>query len=354
MTGADTMRALVAKRPGAGPRVESVPRPTPRAGELLLKVASCGVCATDLKIIEGALPDVSFPHVLGHEVCGVVVEVGPEGDHDFGVGDRVVSSMFGPCRSCPSCLVGLDQFCRVSSGQLGFTRAGGLAEFVAVPASGLLLAPRGVHSNESALLADCLSTARHAVEATRVRPTDAVVVIGAGGLGLHVLQFLALRTSRIMVVEPDGRRRAVALRVAGPPGSVVESLDALGSDADVDVVIECAGTSALPWSRLRPGARVGIVGYRPGAQMSLPQMTLVGQQISVLGIRASAEADLIAAARALQTRDVRGLVSTTMPLERAADALALLASGRVDGRAVVEIDPWTAEEAGAWVPRASC
>ena len=339
----ETMRAVVVAEAGGGAHVRTVPRPRPAHGEALIRVASCGVCATDLKIIAGDLPGVTFPHILGHEVAGIVAGIERDTDTDVAVGDAVVVGMFGSCHRCSSCMSGLEQFCERASRQLGFTRNGGLAEYVAVPVGALSPAPTGVSSNEAALLADCLATAHHAVDTARVEAADHAVVIGAGGLGLHVLQFLLRVTPKVTVIEPDPERRLTTQQVFGTRVAVFDTWGDLPDlDAtDIDVVVECAGAADIAWSRMRPGGRVCLVGYRPAAVLSVPQMSVVGSQLSIRGIRASTRSDMRAAAQALEAGHVRGLVSSTMPLERSGEALSRLAAGQVFGRAVVEIEPWS-------------
>jgi D-arabinose 1-dehydrogenase-like Zn-dependent alcohol dehydrogenase len=338
-TRAGLMRAVVVDAAGAAPVVRWVDRPTVGAGDALVRVTASGLCATDLKIMAGDVPTVAFPHILGHEVAGIVEAVGD--DATIAVGTAVVVPMFAPCGRCIPCRSGIDQLCADGGGQVGFDRPGGLAEYIAVPARVLLPVPAGVPAVQAALIGDCLSTVLNAVRKARPDAGETAVVVGAGGIGLHVVQELHRRGAKVVVVEPDGARRRLA-RLLGAvadldPGEGLDVASVIKSEGlrQPTVLVDCAGRSAIPWEMLGPGARVVVVGYRPGAVLEVPVLTLVGNQMSLLGVRAASRTDAEEALDALASGLIEPVISRTASLDDAPEMLGELASGSLLGRAVV-------------------
>jgi D-arabinose 1-dehydrogenase-like Zn-dependent alcohol dehydrogenase len=337
--GTGSMRAVVVDAAGAAPAVRWVDRPTVGAAEALVRVTASGLCATDLKIMAGDVPTVAFPHILGHEVAGIVEAVG--GDATIEVGTAVAVPMFVPCGRCIPCRSGIDQLCANGGGQVGFDRPGGLAEYIAVPARVLLPLPVGIPAVQAALIGDCLSTVWNAVRKARPEAGETALVVGAGGIGLHVVQELHRRGTKVVVVEPDGARRRLARQLGATAG--IDPSDGLDVTSVIEdaglrqpaVLVDCAGRAAIPWESLAPGARVVVVGYRPGAMVEIPVLTLVGNQISVLGVRAASRTDAEEALDALASGLIEPVISRTASLDDAPAVLAELAAGSLLGRAVV-------------------
>jgi D-arabinose 1-dehydrogenase-like Zn-dependent alcohol dehydrogenase len=337
--GTGSMRAVVVEAAGEAPVVRRVDRPTLGEADALVRVTASGLCATDLKIMAGDVPTVAFPHILGHEVAGIVEAVG--GDAPIEVGTAVAVPMFAPCGRCIPCRSGIDQLCADGGGQVGFDRPGGLAEYVVVPARALLTLPIGVPAVQAALIGDCLSTVWNAVRKAHPEAGETAVVVGAGGIGLHVVQELHRRGTKVVVIEPDEARRGLAQQlgaVAGidPTGGV--DLTAVIEDTGLRqpaVLVDCAGRAVIPWESLAPGARVVVVGYRPGARVEVPVLTLVGNQISLLGVRAASRTDAKEALAALASGLIEPVISRTASLDDAPAVLAELAAGSLLGRAVV-------------------
>jgi len=333
------MRAVVVEAAGAAPVVRLVDRPMVGAGDALVRVTASGLCATDLKIMAGDVPTVAFPHILGHEVAGIVEAVG--GDATIAVGTAVAVPMFAPCGRCIPCRSGIDQLCADGGGQVGFDRPGGLAEYIVVPARVLLPLPAGVAAIHAALIGDCLSTVWNAVRKARPEAGETAVVVGAGGIGLHVVQELHRRGTKVVVIEPDRARRRLA-RLLGAtagidPGDELNVASAI-EDAGLrqpTVLVDCAGRSAIAWEMLAPGARVVVVGYRPDAVLEVPVLTFLGNQISLFGVRAASRTDAEEALDALASGLIEPVISRTASLDDAPAVLGELAAGSLLGRAVV-------------------
>lgn len=186
------------------------PTPTPDSGEVLVEVDACGVCMTDYHMYHGTFP-VETPVVLGHESTGTVVEYA-EDVTSTANGDRVALYPSVPCWKCTACREGSHNQCQNLVG-LGAAadsvRDGSFAEYVAVPASSLV--PASGLSPDVAALTEPLACCIHAVDRTALTTGDTVVLIGAGPIGLLLLQvFREAGASKLVVSEPIESRRTVA------------------------------------------------------------------------------------------------------------------------------------------------
>ncbi|MES2094006.1 MAG: galactitol-1-phosphate 5-dehydrogenase [Actinomycetota bacterium] len=233
----DTMTAAVLYAPG-DIRVEQVPIPTIGAGDLLVKVAACGVCGSDI-------PRMNFsgahrhPIICGHEFSGTVVEAADD-TSGFAIGDLVSVPPLLPCNNCDSCLAGQFSLCE-DYDYFGSRRDGAYAQFVVVPASNALLMPVGLDPRAAAMI-DPSAIALHALLRTRVGEGSRVAVIGAGPIGLFAVQWAKiLGAVDVLAVDLNDDKARMA-REAGATATAsgdVEALEIAG--AGYDVVIESAG-----------------------------------------------------------------------------------------------------------------
>src|SRR5438034_3354296 len=168
------MKALVLQKPGQA-SIETVPDPVLTDGNLLLKVRMVGLCGSDLNSFRGHNPLVSFPRILGHEVCATVVE----GKHGFAAGTDVALSPYTSCGQCASCRRGRRNACQTNQ-TLGVQRDGALTEFIAMPAEKLYAAKL---TAKELCLVEPLTVGFHAVARGRVTADDIVAVFGCGGGG---------------------------------------------------------------------------------------------------------------------------------------------------------------------------
>jgi len=236
------MRAVVSK----GPRslaVEEVPDPAPAPGELLLRVQGCGICGSDLHLYQsGLLPPGA---IMGHEFSGELVESAG----GFQAGERFCAIPTLSCGRCVKCRTGLSAYCTNGSRAIGLGPApGALAEYVAVAAHNAVRLPVGVGPELGALV-EPLAVGLHAVEVAKVQPDEAVLVVGAGPVGLAItlwLRHLGART--IVVSEKSEGRRAVAARLGASevvePSGLLPATQRLAPDG-IDVMFEATGAPGL-------------------------------------------------------------------------------------------------------------
>src|SRR3972149_843138 len=182
-----TMLAARLIKAGLPVSIDEVPVPEPAPDEVLVKVAACGLCGTDLHLaVAGDIPVERTPITLGHEGAGTVAALGRD-VRGLREGDRVVLFPAASCGACRFCLQGRESLCETSK-VYGMARDGALAEYVAVPARGTLALPAGVAFEIGAIVADGVSTPFHALRSRcALRAGETVAVFGCGGLGPHAI-----------------------------------------------------------------------------------------------------------------------------------------------------------------------
>ena len=323
------MRALAIQEAGKA-RVVEHPRPTARAGEVVIKVHACGVCGTDVHIFKGEyLGD--YPVVPGHEFAGDVVEAG-EGVTKFSVGGRVAVEPNISCGSCRFCGLGEQNFCE-NWQAIGVTLPGAMAEYVAAPESAAF--DIGDLAYEAAAFMEPLSCVLHGMHKVDVRYGETVLVIGAGPIGLLLAQVARdCGAARIVAADRIASRLALAREVAG--AKPVDTGSGFGPAADLapggyDVVIDATGIPAVIEQTIglaRHGGRILLFGVAPNdAAAKLKPFDIFRKGLSIhssyTSLRNSAQAlELLRSGRV----DVSGLVSHRLPLDEFEDAVALLAS----------------------------
>ena len=274
--------------------IEEVPKPTVGPNDVLVKVAACGMCRTDLEYLKGEIRTPKAPPIiLGHEPSGTVVEVGAEVP-GIEVGQKVLIATLIPCRSCQMCRKGRENLCS-SATIVGANRDGAFAEYVVSPAVGVYQLPDNLPLEESAVITDAVGTAYHAIyQRADVRPGDIVAVYGAsGGLGLMCVQFASAIGANVVAVG----RKMWKLEKAKELGAKeiisseeVERLDKAiiqttggGADISVDVtgIPEMIETA---FRATKPGGTVVIVGFSPH-KIQLTVRRLMWFEITVMGSR---------------------------------------------------------------------
>src|SRR5947209_11730566 len=207
------MRAVVLPKPDCFEVRNDVPEPKPGPGQVLLKVHSSTICATDQKILAGQFPGTRFPHILGHEFAGEVLSTGPDVD-EVKSGDRVGVEIHAGCGRCPRCLEGLYQLCenygRTDKGHahIGFTVPGGLAEQTVVPLKAVHKLPEQLSWDEGAFT-DNIGIALYAVERGHLQAGESVAVVGPGAFGALAIQVArALGAGRVLLVGTRQERLA--------------------------------------------------------------------------------------------------------------------------------------------------
>jgi L-iditol 2-dehydrogenase len=317
--------------------------PDPEIGpeDVLIRVHSCGICGSDVHGMDGSTGRRRPPVVMGHEASGVIARVG-DGVRGWAAGDRVTFDSTIYCGRCWFCRAGRINLCQnrrvlgVSCDE--YRRNGAMAEYVAVPQHILYRLPEGL-SFERAALVEPLSIAFHAVARTKIRLADTAVVLGAGMVGLLVVQALrAAGCGRILAVDLDARRLELARKLGADEGlpaatsdvvaEVLQRTDGRGADVAVEVV-GLPSTVQLAVAVVRKGGQVTLVGNL-APKVDLPLQAVVTRELTLNGVCAScgeypACLDMIARGAI----DVDPLISATVPLAEGAAWFGRLKRGEV-------------------------
>lgn len=287
------MLAVTKTRRDRGVEILDRPEPGPLGdGEVLLEVAACGICGTDLHFHEGVEHvgvELTLPRILGHEISGTVVEVGLR-TCGVSVGDRVVTETWGGCGRCRLCRLGQFNLC-LHQRRLGQAVDGGMTRYVVVPDLSLYRIPDDMPLDEAALV-EPVGVALHALELVAVKPGDTVAVIGPGPIGLlaAMLADVAGASHVLMVgLKADGDRLEMARHLGcevalADEGDAVEAGRELSAGLGVDVVLDVSGgsgTATLAVELVRPGGAVVLVGLSPPAPFD-PSLAVV-KEVTIRG-----------------------------------------------------------------------
>jgi L-iditol 2-dehydrogenase len=318
-------------------RVDEVPIPQPGPGEVLIRVRAVGVCGSDVHYyVDGHIGDAvpTFPFTLGHEFAGEVAALGP-GVSWPSVGTRVAVDPAVPCGKCEVCLEGNPNCCPNVRFPGSAPIEGSLAEYFVHPAELCVPLPDALDFADGALL-EPLGVAIHALNLAKVRPGDSVAILGAGPIGLMLLQIARGVAGAVYVTEPIRERRTLAERLGARAVCDPSATDPVGwlrketANRGVDIAIEVAwGAEAVTQAveMARPAGKVILVGIPRDDVVTFPAGTARRKGLSILMSRrmkfvyrramALVEAGIV---------DVRALLTHRFPLERAAEAFELVAT----------------------------
>ncbi len=306
--------------------IADLPAPTPAPDEVLVRVAACGICGSDVHGYDGSSGRRIPPIVMGHEAAGTIAARGDSAG-DFAVGERVTFDSTVYCGDCPHCRRGAANLCDrrqvlgVSCGD--YRRAGAFAELVAVPARIVHRLPDGFPFAEAALL-EAVAVAIHGVNLAKVSAATTALVVGAGNIGILTLQALrAAGCARVFVTDIDDDRLALARRLGATEtlltgDGLARGIQAFTGERGVDVALECVGrdeTVGASIDAVCKGGTVVLVGNIT-PHVNLPLQKVVTRQIRLQGSCASAgEYPQAIAWMASGAIDVKPLISAIAPLE---------------------------------------
>ncbi len=331
-------------------RLERLPRPTPKPGEVLLKVASVGTCGSDVHYyLEGGIGDqlVTDPIIMGHEFSAQVAELGP-GVEGLEIGQLVAVEPAISCGECESCQHGHPNLCP-NVRFCGTPPINGVfAEYTVMPAENCFPLPDGFSAAEGAML-EPLGIAIHAVDLSHIKPGQTIAVLGAGPVGLLTAAVAkAAGASLIYVTDPLAHRRQFALNyvadVALNPNEVdvATEIKKLTGGRGVDIAFEAAGAPETPDQAAdvaRPGGKVIIIGIPSDDTMTMTASTVRRKGVTIKLVRRMKHT-YPRAIRLVQTGmvDVKALVTHTFPLAEINKAFEMVAD-YADGvlRAVIQI-----------------
>ncbi|HME62328.1 MAG TPA: zinc-binding dehydrogenase, partial [Candidatus Binatia bacterium] len=296
------MRAAVLYEARQPLKIEELEMPGVGDEDVLIKVASCGVCHTDLKVVEGR-NRFTPPTILGHEVAGTVEQVGAY-CKDFKAGDRVIIGMRYKCGRCRYCLSARENLCErrpappVLKKTDGTTvtrwNVGGFAEYVSVPGYMIFKIPEAISMEEASVVGCRVTTAYNAVKhRARLEPGNSALVIGCGGIGLNTIQFLKcfgaypiiavdIANEKLDAAKSFGATHTINAAAEDPvkavvkltEGGVDKAFEAIGNPKTADQIIQST----------RPGGTATIIGGLGSGPFTISSGNFVTREITITGV----------------------------------------------------------------------
>jgi len=317
--------------------VEEAPTPTPQAGEILVKVAACGVCHTDLHYIDHDVPTFKKPPmILGHETSGTVAAISA-GVTQWKEGDRLLLPAVYGCGYCRMCRTGRENICE-NMVMFGSHVDGAYAEYLVSPAKAAIPLPPEIPLVEGAIIADATTTPFHAVvNRGRVQPGDSVVVIGCGGIGLNCVQIAAAVGGQVIAVDIAdhklewarklGAKATVNPKAVERPDKELRKLTGGGAD----VAFECIGnpmTQEQALGCVRTGGRFVVVGSSD-KPMSLNTGRVMFRELEIIGSLGCRGVDYPRVLDLVQQGKIKvaELVTAKFPLDQINEAFDTLRRG---------------------------
>lgn len=341
------MKAVVLREFG-GPEVlvcEEVTVPTPGPGEVLVKIACCGVCHLDLILRKGMRSRVKPPRIIGHELAAEVVACGP-GVSGFEAGDRVASFNFQACGTCDDCRRGRPSLCRQTNGDIGQTRDGGYAEYACLLAGNLVKIPTGLPSEHACFAACVYAPPYKAIrQVGNIGPGQWVAITGAsGGLGIAAIQIVKALGGRSIAITSTETKVAPLTEagadavVVSPDGAFGDQVRALTGGRGVDLVVELIGSPTFHGAlrSLAPGGRVAVIGELFGKPVEINLGLLIIKEWGLFGVQSATGPELAEVLAFMQAHALAPLIAQTLPLDAAAEAHHALADRTVIGRILLK------------------
>jgi 2-desacetyl-2-hydroxyethyl bacteriochlorophyllide A dehydrogenase len=311
--------------------IEEAPRPRlERPDDVIIKVEACGICGTDLHIMEGHSYRPDLPFVLGHEPAGTVVEAGRAASE--WLGKRVVITLFTGCGHCQECLAGNERLCANVVSDTGvFGVWGGYADCLLVHAAQLLEVPARLTGPQAASLVDAGATAANSVRVAMTREPASVLILGAGPIGLLSAEMLRANGVDVQMTQRSPRRRAAAQRWG------YEVFGAIGETrGGFDAVIDATGSPAVfndGVKALGPRGKYILAGYAIVPNADFAEVS--HKEAVIHGIRSGSRHDLATIVGMAAAGTVRLPEIMTWPLAGINDAITALKDRRVEGKAVI-------------------
>lgn len=351
-----TMRAVVYR--GVNDlRLETVPVPQIGPGELLVKIATCGICGTDLKKVHTGSH--SAPRIFGHEMAGTIVAVG-QGVNGYAVGDRVMVYHHTPCGTCYYCRKNTPAQCltyKKVGATAGFTPAGGgFAEYIRVMdfivnLGGVIRIPDGVPFEQAAFM-EPVNTVLKGVKALNLEPDDTVLVIGQGPIGLMHAAFANRVAGKVLTSDLYPERHALAAKfglkypIDAGTENVVERVKAETDGRGADAVVLCVGGTGLIRTAMeaaRPGGRVMLFAQTQRGEVVIDPAAVCMDEKTLLGSYSSSFAILDEVAELVlggyrNGFDFTQLISHRFPMEQAVDAMDVASNPKANSMKIM-IEP---------------
>jgi 2-desacetyl-2-hydroxyethyl bacteriochlorophyllide A dehydrogenase len=318
------MKAVQLVKIGQPVEMHDIPVPEIGPKDVLVKVKAAGICHSDAHYRAGASPVRPLPMTMGHEVAGVVEEVG-ETVTGIQPGDRVCLHYMITCGNCEFCNMGSEQFC-TSGSMIGKYQPGGYAEYISLPSRSVFTLPEEIPFEQAAIMMCSSATSFHALRKSRLKAGERVAVFGVGGLGMSAVQLAyAMGALQVFGVDINPDKLALAEEYGATPinasqADAVEEIKHLTKNRGVDVALELIGLPATMQQAIECAGvfgRIVLVGINEKTIEIDPYAELLCKEAEIIGVSdhlASEIPTLIKFAR-LGKLDLSKVISHTIPLD---------------------------------------
>ena len=324
--------------------IEDVPIPTPQKGEVLIQICASALCVSDIHIQDGLIDSVHLPYIPGHELAGIVVELGNDAN-DIEVGDHVIASVDITCGRCRFCLNGDTNLCK-NLKRIGFERNGSHAEYCVVPAENVFKISRNIPFEQAACLLDAVGCMYNAIRHRgKVKAGDRVCILGVGGLGMNAIQIAKLFGAEVFATSRNAEKLKIAQHLGADyvinttQDEIVSEIEKHTNSMLCDVVIDNIGIRSsvdLALKIIRPGGKVVVAGYNdPAFEVNYQEIMKLEKEI--LGVRGVKRGDIPDIIRLVEQKKITPYLYKTAPFERINDALYEMRNGRAYGRIVLSV-----------------
>jgi 2-desacetyl-2-hydroxyethyl bacteriochlorophyllide A dehydrogenase len=342
------MKAVRLVEVGAPLELQEIAVPEIGPQDVLVQVKAAGICHSDAHYRAGRSPVHPLPLTLGHEVAGIIHQVGTGVTH-LEVGDRVCLHYMVTCGHCEYCNKGTEQFC-TSGRMIGKYCDGGFAEYISLPARSVFKLPLEIPFDQGAIMMCSSATSYHALVKARLKPGETVAVFGVGGLGISAVQLAkAFGARQVLAVDIHPRKLEFAQSFGAVPvdaagGDPVQEIGRLTNGRGVDVALELVGSSQTmdgAFRSLAIGGRVAIAGLTDKTFEIAPYQDLLNKEAEIIGVSdhlAQEIPELIAWVQA-GGLDLSRVIADRIPLEARLinEKLDQLESFQQEGRVVITI-----------------
>lgn len=336
--GIAPMKAVQVPKPGADFEIVEREIPKPAAGEVRIKVKACGICHSDMFTKEGAWPGIEYPRVPGHEIAGVVDELG-EGVSEWKKGQRVgVGWHGGHDGTCLYCRRGDFRNCR-NLKVPGINYDGGYQQYMVAPTDALAAIPDGLSDIDAAPLLCAGITTYHALRHAGAGPGDVVAVQGIGGLGHLGIQFANKFGYKVVAIgrgpgnAPLAKKLGASVYIDSAATKAAEELQKLGGAQAILATAPSSKAMSELFDGLAPNGKLLVIGADLEPVEVTPVQLIVGSR-AVQGWASGVPADSEDTMRFSELTGVRAMIET-YPLEKAAEAYARMMSGKAEFRVVL-------------------
>ena len=340
-----TMKSAVLRQFGQPLTIEEKPIPVPGSGEVLVKVCASGLCVSDLHIQDGMIGTVRLPYTPGHEMAGVVAQVG-EGVTAVAIGDHVVGAIDITCGTCKYCLSGRTNLCR-NLVRVGFERDGSHEEYCVIPAANAFKVANWVPFDQMTSITDAVGCMYNAIKnRAKVQPGQRVLILGTGGLGMNAIQIAKIFGATVYATSRQKEKLDISLEMGADAAINTKEQDLYDeivrlTDGEMcDVVIDNIGIKSSINDSLRlvcPGGRVIVAGYNDPT-FEAEYQDIMKFEKEILGIRGMTKQDLVEVIGFIETGKIVPFIYKTIPFDRINEGLNMLRTGEAKGRVVLMMD----------------